>query len=64
MLRNYPLPLEVGAITIIIYASILTYLKLTISVGSYYKRFVNNSVYTRPYLLRAIARKSRIIVPA
>ena len=32
--RNYPLSLEVGEITIIIYASIFTYLKLTI-VGSY-----------------------------
>ena len=30
MPRNYSLSLEVGAITIIIYASILTYLKLTI----------------------------------
>ena len=65
MRRNYPLPLEVGAVTTIIYTSILTYLKLTIKqCGFLLQRFVNNWVYTRPYLFRAIAHKSRIIVPA
>ena len=65
MRRNYPLPLEVAAVTTIIYTSILTYLKLTIKqCGFLLQRFVNNLVYTRPYLFRAIALKSRIIVLA
>ena len=48
MPRNYPLSLEVGAITIIIYASILTYLKLTITqCGFLLKAFFQQlSVYS------------------